>query len=165
MRDNLPNYLNMHNIDPGRIEPACIDTPPGNDSIRPGQSKVVKMTREEAANILDLKTRPEALADFVGPELAGIVHQAMIMGAEALRGPQPDPITGLVPCGCGGVAEQMDFHAAFFPHSKVECLECGIEIMRTGYTIAEAHDMAKMGWNTSRGYTAPHLPGATEEEK
>ena len=56
------------------------------------------MTREEAANILDLKTRPEALADFVGPELAGIVHQAMIMGAEALRSPQPDPITGLVPC-------------------------------------------------------------------
>ena len=43
------------------------------------------MTREEAANILDLKTRPEALADFVGPELAGVVHQAMIMGAEALR--------------------------------------------------------------------------------
>ena len=43
------------------------------------------MNREEAANILDLKTRPEALADFVGPELAGIVHQAMIMGAEALR--------------------------------------------------------------------------------
>ena len=56
------------------------------------------MNREEAANILDLKTRPEALADFVGPELAGIVHQAMIMGAEALRSPQPDPITGLVPC-------------------------------------------------------------------
>ena len=45
------------------------------------------MNREEAANILDLKTRPEALADFVGPELAGIVHQAMIMGAEALRSP------------------------------------------------------------------------------
>ena len=60
------------------------------------------MNREEAANILDLKTRPEALADFVGPELAGIVHQAMIMGAEALRGSQPDPITGLVPCGWGG---------------------------------------------------------------
>lgn len=45
------------------------------------------MTKEDAANILDLKTRPEALADFVGPELAGMVHQAMIMGAEALRSP------------------------------------------------------------------------------
>lgn len=38
MRDNMPNYLNMHNIDPGRIEPARIDTPPGNDSIRPGMN-------------------------------------------------------------------------------------------------------------------------------
>lgn len=36
MKDNLPNYLNPHNIDPSRIAPAHIDTPPGNDSIRPG---------------------------------------------------------------------------------------------------------------------------------
>ena len=38
MKDNLPNYLNPHNIDPGRAEPAHIDTPPGNDSIRPGMN-------------------------------------------------------------------------------------------------------------------------------
>ena len=38
MKDNLPNYLNPHNIDPSRIEPAHIDTPPGNDSIRPGMN-------------------------------------------------------------------------------------------------------------------------------
>ena len=58
MRDNLPNYLNMHNIDPCRIEPARIDTPPGNDSIRPRQciekvgvagsgSRPAKMTIEQ----------------------------------------------------------------------------------------------------------------------
>ena len=35
--DNYPNYLNPHNIDPGRIEPAHIDQAPGFDSIRPGQ--------------------------------------------------------------------------------------------------------------------------------
>ena len=29
-------------------------------------------------------------------------RNAMHMAAAALRGPQPDPITGLVPCGCGG---------------------------------------------------------------
>ena len=39
MKDNYPNYLNPHNIDPSRIEPAHIDTPPGNDSIRPGMNK------------------------------------------------------------------------------------------------------------------------------
>ena len=38
MKDNYPNYLNPHNIDPSRIEPAHIDTPPGNDSIRPGMN-------------------------------------------------------------------------------------------------------------------------------
>ena len=37
MKDNFPNYLNPHNIDPGRVEPAHIDNPPGFDSIRPGQ--------------------------------------------------------------------------------------------------------------------------------
>ena len=37
MKHNFPNYLNPHNIDPGRIEPAHIDQAPGNDSVRPGQ--------------------------------------------------------------------------------------------------------------------------------
>ena len=68
-----------------------------------------------------------------------------------LKQPQPDPETGLVPCGCGGVAEQMDFHDGFFYHSKVECPDCGIEIMRAGYTTEEAHDMTKEAWNTAMG--------------
>ena len=118
------------------------------------------MTREEAikifsgiASLAKINTEPTMSVCNVKNEVFTEILQALLVS-------RPDPITGLVPCGCGGVAEQMDFHAAFFPYSKVECLECGIEIMRTGYTIAEAHDMAKMGWNTSRGYTAPHLPGA-----
>ena len=76
---------------------------------------------------------------------------------------QPDPITGLVPCGCGGVTEQTDFHDGFFPYSKVECLECGNEIMRAGNTASEAHSEAKRAWNTSHGYTAPPRPGAKEQ--
>ena len=134
------------------------------------------MNREEAH--LDQCTQehlPQAISYLDSDEWLQLFHQPDPSGINNLRiavstvlsaimgmysVPQPDPITGLVPCGCGGVAEQMDFHAAFFPHSKVECLECGIEIMRTGYTIAEAHDMAKMGWNTSRGYTAPAPSGA-----
>ena len=54
----------------------------------------------------------------------------------------------------------MDFHDGFFPYSKVECLECGNEIMRAGYTVSEAHSEAKGAWNTSHGYTAPPRPGA-----
>jgi len=38
MKDNLPNYLNPHNIDPSRIEPAHIEDLPGFDSIRPGMN-------------------------------------------------------------------------------------------------------------------------------
>lgn len=46
MKDNLPNYLNPHNIDPGRVEPAHIDTPPGFDSIRPGMNKCGMLNAE-----------------------------------------------------------------------------------------------------------------------
>ena len=38
MKDNLPNYLNPHNIDPSKVEPARIDAAPGFDSIRPGMN-------------------------------------------------------------------------------------------------------------------------------
>lgn len=34
-----PNYLNLHGIDPSRIEPARIDRAPGFDSVRGGQAK------------------------------------------------------------------------------------------------------------------------------
>ena len=76
---------------------------------------------------------------------------ALDVAIAALRGPEPDPDTGLMPCGCGGVTEQTDFHDGFFPHSKVDCLECGIEIMRAGNIIAEAHDEAKRDWNHAMG--------------
>lgn len=65
---------------------------------------------------------------------------------------QPDPITGLMPCGCGGVTEQTDFHDGFFPYSKVECLECGIQMMRAGDTFLEAHAEVKRDWNTAMGW-------------
>ena len=114
------------------------------------------MNREEAARRIWVHNRIHAMRE----PTAILITEALDMAIDALRGPQPDPTTGLVPCGCGGVTEQTDFHDGFFPHSKVECLECGDEIMRAGDTIAEAHDMAKMGWNISHGYTAPPRPGA-----
>ena len=117
------------------------------------------MNREEAARILDPSTMDLEFEKDIS-HWGERLDLAMAMGVEALRSPQPDPVTGLVPCGCGGVTEQTDFHDGFFPYSKVECLECGNEIMRAGDTIAEAHDMAKMGWNISHGYAAPPRPGA-----
>ena len=77
--------------------------------------------------------------------------EALPLAIKAMSRLLTDPDTGLMPCGCGGVTEQTDFHDGFFPHSKVDCLECGIEIMRAGNIIAEAHDEAKRDWNHAMG--------------
>ena len=71
------------------------------------------MTKEEAAGGL------KAQADYYGKLFESMITagdyselrelekrmEALDLGAAALRGPQPDPKTGLVPCGCGGKAE------------------------------------------------------------
>ena len=46
MKDNMPNYLNYHGIDPGRVEPARVDRAPGFDSIRPGMNKCGMLNAE-----------------------------------------------------------------------------------------------------------------------
>ena len=128
------------------------------------------MNREEAAGVLSAmrNTLKKVYLVAIDEERISALESAIgFLLAEDNNVPikQPDPITGLVPCGCRGVAEQTDFHDGFFPYSKVECLECGNEIMRAGYTVSEAHSEAKGAWNTSHGYTAPPRPGAMEEEK
>ena len=106
-----------------------------------------EMTREEALAVIN--DVEEELSDRGDTEMEYKLDRALCaLGVYK----QPDPITGLVPCGGGGVTEQTDFHDGFFPHSKVECLECGIEIMRAGYTVSEAHREAMMAWNAAMGY-------------
>ena len=115
----------------------------------------MKMNREEAVAVFEeIKVNYQADPDWgVYDGVFSRRNLTEILDAYAtLLGPQPDPITGLVPCGGGGVTEQTDFHDGFFPHSKVECLECGIEIMRAGYTVSEAHREAMMAWNAAMGY-------------
>ena len=73
MRDNMPNYLNMHNIDPGRVEAARIDAPPGNDSIRPGWAHAMDKA-EAIRNLERLET------DIFG-------RIAISKAIDALRGP------------------------------------------------------------------------------
>lgn len=78
-------------------------------------------------------------------------QEALRMGAAALRGPQPDPKTGLVPCGCGG---QAVFEGSFLdeevPSSyrvSLSCVECGIS------TIAYEYEQEAMkAWNTAMGW-------------
>ena len=77
----------------------------------------------------------------------------------AMGGPQPDPITGLVPCGCGGEAVRYgrDSYNSFF---TTGCSKCGT--LSWGESL---QDEADKSWNNAMGYTAPSRPGAMEEEK
>lgn len=69
----------------------------------------------------------------------------------ALRGPQPDPITGLMPCGCGGVAISEDYFGDDDVESSyrafVSCEKC--ELRTSDYP--RLFD-AKEVWNTAMGW-------------
>ncbi len=52
-------------------------------------------------------------------------RDAMHMAADALRGPQPDPITGLVPCGCGEWIYTIEKGSCMDYHVTAKCSECG----------------------------------------
>lgn len=74
------------------------------------------MTREEAAREID-----NTACCFSDKRFRDAMH----MAADALRGPQPDPITGLVPCGCeycNGTNEQKPlFHENnYSPYTRME---------------------------------------------
>ena len=60
------------------------------------------MTREEAASIIEWAM----LQNYSGDEMTITEHhlESFKLAIAALRGPDPDPDTGLVPCGCGGKA-------------------------------------------------------------
>jgi hypothetical protein len=66
------------------------------------------MTNEQAAEVLTERADAWAgtLKHFISgeePTRRNVEEYTTVlrMGAAALRGPQPDPETGLVPCGCG----------------------------------------------------------------
>ena len=79
-------------------------------------------------------------------------RDAMHMAAAALRGPQPDPITGLVPCGCGGKAKIWPSDPTQFTHVitdyEVGCTECA---MTTGWVRGKQENAIKV-WNTAMGW-------------
>ena len=67
------------------------------------------------------------------------LREDMRIALAALRGPQPDPETGLMPCGCGGKAEVGDGNKAF-------CGRCGITTLEQ-FTQEDA----KSEWNRAMG--------------
>lgn len=71
---------------------------------------------------------------------------AIEKAVEALSGPQPDPETGLVPCGCGGKAIP-----ARLPHpiKTLTCVACETCFVTTPYL---EDDEAKDVWNRAMGW-------------
>ena len=70
----------------------------------------------------------------------------------AICSPQPDPITGLVPCGCGGKAkiwpsEPTQFTKVITDY-EVGCTECA---MTTGWVNGKQENAVKV-WNTAMGW-------------
>ncbi len=93
------------------------------------------MTREDAAREID-----NTACCFSDKRFRDAMH----MAAAALRGPQPDPITGLVPCGCGGALKFERFNDGFFDLERIAC-ECGIE-------ITSGPGFCKPAWNRAMGW-------------
>ena len=133
------------------------------------------MTREEAAEFTrKLVARAETI---VFPKTPKTINNIPVFYFEAvlsaLRGPQPDPITGLVPCGCGG--EVYPHYQLGWCHeeSGVQAFEvstgcdgCGTYTKprrghyANGIDEDDTESASKRDWNISHGYTAPPLPGA-----
>ena len=112
------------------------------------------MTRDEAARVL------KAQADYYGKLFASMITagdyselrelekrmEALEIGADALRGPQPDPKTGIVPCGCGGKPTFLYSYVARDDECYLECPRCEAKsALRLG------EERARDSWNTAMG--------------
>ncbi|MDD4280579.1 MAG: hypothetical protein PHX74_12690 [Candidatus Sumerlaeales bacterium] len=88
---------------------------------------------------LDAPWRTEARKQFV----------EVVNEHAALRGPQPDPETGLMKCGCGGIPEfREDKTEPKFGIYTVMCSKCNIRL--SGYT--NRIDFLKIDWNRAMGW-------------
>ena len=108
------------------------------------------MNREEAARVLkylwierdeNAKLMQQLTKSFFERQ------EALRIGAAALRGPQPDPDTGLVPCGCGGKA---GFHYSVMQRDNDCCVACGTCGVHSRVALCE--EEARDAWNRAMGW-------------
>jgi hypothetical protein len=110
------------------------------------------MNKEEAARVLSVMrdTLKKVYLVAIDEERVSALESAVgYLLAEGNNVPikQPDPITGLVPCGCGGRAKQEDFFDGFFYFGAIKCPGCEIEIRIPSLTPEESSDRVKVAWN------------------
>ena len=99
------------------------------------------MNREEAIRRICVHNRIHAMRE----PTAILITEALDMAIDALLGPQPDPITGLMPCGCGG--EVVRYGRNLLNRFTTGCSECG-----TLSWSEFSQEDADKNWNNSRGY-------------
>lgn len=121
------------------------------------------MTREEAAVYvwetyeMCMRLYENARAD---KGMMSKTKEAFDVAIVALRGPQPDPATGLVPCGCGGMV------FVYCPVDMTDVFVIRCEKCRVGITFAMDLLRAKKEWNTAMGWKGEcgkMLSGNTEQ--
>ncbi len=120
------------------------------------------MNREEAAEFTrKLVARAETI---VFPKTPKTINNIPVFYFEAvlsaLRGPQPDPITGLVMCGCKGKPEYHSSKYGYVASVKMhaECPDCHAKTAEY-YAFLYSDDALEVlqrrvmdAWNTMRGY-------------
>lgn len=101
------------------------------------------MNREETVNkLVEMRQRYTSAYDYIESDEVLVFD----MAEAALRGPAPDPETGLVDCGCGGKAKFYVLDDEFYMVG-VECGQCHVS---TCATCDEEH--AASDWNRAMGY-------------
>lgn len=120
------------------------------------------MNREEAAEFTrKLVARAETI---VFPKTPKTINNIPVFYFEAvlsaLCGPQPDPITGLVPCGCAGKPEYHSSKYGYVASVKMhaECPDCHAKtaeyyaFLYSDGALEELQRRVMDAWNTMRGY-------------
>lgn len=132
------------------------------------------MTREEAATMMQSQIDRIEECQAYEQQSEEQYHdgnrriEMFRIGIKALRGPVPDPSTGLVPCGCGGKALYylMPNIDAGMMSIYAVCPECG---ERSG-TVVGMYDLSADGikmivrdaWNRAMGYREKPLNATPE---
>ena len=94
----------------------------------------------------------EDLAKYYAKAPKARYQMALIVAIDALKSPQPDHITGLVPCGCGGKAQIWPSEPTQFTKVVTDyeagCTKCA---MTTGWVRGKQENAVKV-WNTAMGW-------------
>ena len=113
-----------------------------------------RMTREEAITELQ---RMAATIEWDYPLEAQIAIEMAVAALREKQQRQPDPITGLVPCGCGGKAHIIN-SSGYSRRLYVECDRCdimlGVEATGDGALqgIYRYDDQIIKDWNQAMGW-------------